>query len=169
MRRPSSALAQRSHGRQHRGEQLGPIQQCKQRRGRSWSIRNGCPWCAAARGAIRRTIPLAGEAWPGTPMDWEIERRGHDGGASDGADGTTWRTRISIELPSLGRVDAELSLNSQQLSARIKAAPAGAAMLLNGSADFRRRAARPGSICARSRCCKRAAPRPQPRSTRWNR
>ena len=86
----------------------------------------------------------AGEAWPGAQMDWEIERRAQDGGASDSAEGTTWRTRISIELPSLGRVDAELSLNSQQLSARIKAPPSGAAMLINGSADFRRRAAAAG-------------------------
>jgi hypothetical protein len=86
----------------------------------------------------------AGEAWPGTPMDWEIERRAHDGAAPDSAEGTTWRTRISIELPSLGRIDAELSLNAQQLSARIKAAPSGAATLINGSADFRRRAAAAG-------------------------
>jgi hypothetical protein len=86
----------------------------------------------------------AGEAWPGTPMDWEIERRASDGSAPDSAEGTTWRTRISIELPSLGRVDAELSLNAQQLSARIKAAPSGAATLINGSADFRRRAAAAG-------------------------
>jgi hypothetical protein len=86
----------------------------------------------------------AGEAWPGTPMDWQIERRAGEGGASDSAEGTTWRTRISIELPSLGRVDAELSLNAQQLSARIKAEPSGAATLVNGSADFRRRAAAAG-------------------------
>jgi len=86
----------------------------------------------------------AGEAWPGTQMDWEIERRAQDGTAADSVEGTTWRTRISIELPSLGRVDAELSLNAQQLSARIKAAPSGASTLINGSADFRRRAAAAG-------------------------
>jgi hypothetical protein len=86
----------------------------------------------------------SGQAWPGARMDWEVERRASDGSAADTSTSPTWRTRISIELPSLGRVDAELSLNSQQLSARIKADPSGASTLIQGGEDFRKRAAAAG-------------------------
>jgi hypothetical protein len=86
----------------------------------------------------------SGQAWPGARMDWEVERRASDGSAADTSTTQTWRTRISIELPSLGRVDAELSLNSQQLSARIKADPSGASTLIRGGEDFRKRAAAAG-------------------------
>ncbi len=84
-----------------------------------------------------------GQAWPGTSMNWEIERRASDTGSVP--DGTqVWHTRISLELPHLGRVDAVLALSGSQLSARVTANPQSAVALSGGSNDFRRRAAAAG-------------------------
>jgi len=88
----------------------------------------------------------SGHAWPGAPMDWEISRR--DGQSSNGsnepADGQIWHTRISLELPGLGKVEAQLSLNAKQLTARISANAQSAATMANNSVDLRRRAAAAG-------------------------
>lgn len=84
-----------------------------------------------------------GQAWPGTKMSWEVERRDGEGGTA--ADGTqVWHTRISLELPQLGKVDAVLALSGSQLTARITASPESAPTLSNGSNEFRRRAAQAG-------------------------
>lgn len=85
----------------------------------------------------------SGQAWPGTSMNWEIERRDGDAGAAP--DGTqVWHTRISLELPNLGKVDAVLALSGSQLSARVTANPQSAATLSGSSNEFRRRTAAAG-------------------------
>jgi len=90
----------------------------------------------------------SGQAWPGAPMNWEITR--HDEESGDGnqsqasADNQIWHTRISLDLPGLGRVDAQLALNAKQLTARISASPSSAATLSNNSSDLRRRTAAAG-------------------------
>jgi len=89
-----------------------------------------------------------GQAWPGAPMNWEITRHDDDSGDSSNsqasADGQIWHTRISLELPGLGRVEAQLALNAKQLTARISASPSSASTLSNNSADLRRRTAAAG-------------------------
>ncbi len=92
-----------------------------------------------------------GQAWPGTPMNLEISRRDADGGnsssggsSSDAADGQVWHTRITLELPVLGKVEAQLSLNAKQLTARISASAQSAATMATGSIDLRRRTAAAG-------------------------
>jgi hypothetical protein len=88
-----------------------------------------------------------GQAWPGTPMNLEISRRDADGGnsgSSDAADGQVWHTRITLELPVLGKVEAQLSLTAKQLTARISASAQSAATMANGSIDLRRRTAAAG-------------------------
>ena len=56
-----------------------------------------------------------GEVWPDTPMDWEIYRR--DGWKE--LDGTEhpehWATRLSLTLPTLGQVQARITLAGDQL------------------------------------------------------
>lgn len=84
-----------------------------------------------------------GQAWPGAPMNWEISRRDADSGSS-AADGQVWHTRITLELPGLGQVDAQLSLHAKQLTARISASASSAATMAGGSIDLRRRAAAAG-------------------------
>ncbi|UEP34613.1 flagellar hook-length control protein FliK [Burkholderia ambifaria] len=85
----------------------------------------------------------AGEAWPGARLDWTIEPDDPGGHASrggdDAGDGIAWRTRLTLTLPSLGTVDAELVLNGAQLVARLRANSAGADRLTRHEAALRQR------------------------------
>lgn len=82
----------------------------------------------------------SGEAWPGARFEWEISPRERDARAHDGGieDERAWRTRLTLSLPTLGTVDAELVLTGQQLSARINASADGAARLVADGDAFRR-------------------------------
>ncbi|WP_175923637.1 flagellar hook-length control protein FliK [Burkholderia latens] len=84
-----------------------------------------------------------GEAWPGARLDWTIEPDDPGGHASrsgdDAGDGIAWRTRLTLTLPSLGTVDAELVLNGKQLVARLRANSAGADRLTRHEAALRQR------------------------------
>ncbi|MGY4727227.1 flagellar hook-length control protein FliK [Burkholderia pyrrocinia] len=84
-----------------------------------------------------------GEAWPGARLDWTIEpddpgSRAPRGGG-DAGDGIAWRTRLTLTLPSLGTVDAELVLNGAQLVARLRANQTGADRLTRHEAALRQR------------------------------
>jgi len=85
----------------------------------------------------------AGEAWPGARLDLTIEPDDPGGHASRGGDdagsGIAWRTRLTLTLPSLGTVDAELVLNGAQLVARLRANSAGADRLTRNEAALRQR------------------------------
>ncbi|WP_213298744.1 flagellar hook-length control protein FliK [Paraburkholderia sacchari] len=78
-----------------------------------------------------------GEAWPGVRLDWTIqpdddERHAQpDSHAGRGAaeDETPWRTRLTLALPALGTVDAELALAGSTLAVRVQASPGGAQRL----------------------------------------
>ncbi|WP_028227629.1 flagellar hook-length control protein FliK [Paraburkholderia ferrariae] len=84
-----------------------------------------------------------GEAWPGVRLDWSIQqdrydpRDGHHGAAD--ADEPPWRTRLTLALPSLGTVDAELTLSGEALAVRVQASSDGAARLTEGSEALRSR------------------------------
>ncbi|WP_322088533.1 flagellar hook-length control protein FliK [Burkholderia sp. BCC1999] len=85
-----------------------------------------------------------GEAWPGARLDWTIEpdepgNRGQRDGGDDAGDGIAWRTRLTLTLPSLGTVDAELVLNGTQLVARLRANQTGADRLTRNEAALRQR------------------------------
>jgi len=56
-----------------------------------------------------------GQAWPGVPMDWEIRRHG-DEPAHSGEQAQTWTSRLTLTLPHLGEVQANLSLAGTALS-----------------------------------------------------
>ncbi|VWC16479.1 flagellar hook-length control protein FliK [Burkholderia lata] len=85
----------------------------------------------------------AGEAWPGARLDWTIEPDDPGNrtprGDVDAGDGIAWRTRLTLTLPSLGTVDAELVLNGTQLVARLRANQAGADRLTRHEAALRQR------------------------------
>jgi len=73
-----------------------------------------------------------GDAWPGVRLDWSIRQDGDDARRSHGApepDAVPWRTRLTLSLPSLGVVDAELTLVGAALAVRVQANAAGAARL----------------------------------------
>jgi hypothetical protein len=79
-----------------------------------------------------------GEAWPGVRLDWSIRQDGDDPRRAHNApdlDVMPWRTRLTLSLPSLGIVDAELTLVGATLGVRVQAGVAGAARLAaNGDA-----------------------------------
>ncbi|MFM0366588.1 flagellar hook-length control protein FliK [Paraburkholderia sediminicola] len=89
-----------------------------------------------------------GEAWPGAKLDWTIEQEGDEwdrsGGGTASEDDQPWRTRLTLSLPTLGTVDADLTLTGMRLVARVQASPAGAARLAAQGENFRQRLAATG-------------------------
>ncbi|NIF81750.1 flagellar hook-length control protein FliK [Paraburkholderia sp. Cy-641] len=89
-----------------------------------------------------------GEAWPGARLDWTIEQDGDEwdrsGGGLASEDDQPWRTRLTLSLPTLGTVDAELTLTGMRLTARVQASPHGAARLAIQGESFRERLAAAG-------------------------
>ena len=89
-----------------------------------------------------------GEAWPGARLDWTIEQDGDEwdrsGGGTASEDDQPWRTRLTLSLPTLGTVDAELTLTGTRLIARVQASPGGAARLAMQGESFRQRLAAAG-------------------------
>jgi hypothetical protein len=90
-----------------------------------------------------------GEAWPGARLDWTIEQDGDEwrrsgDGAASADDEYPWHTRLTLSLPSLGTVDAELTLTGSRLVARVQASPGGAARLAAQGETFRERLAQAG-------------------------
>ncbi|MFC4297893.1 flagellar hook-length control protein FliK [Castellaniella hirudinis] len=56
-----------------------------------------------------------GEAWPGADMQWEVRRRPQDDEEDRDFQEDHWATRLNLHLPSLGDVQARLSLSGDQL------------------------------------------------------
>jgi hypothetical protein len=87
-----------------------------------------------------------GEAWPGARLDWTIQPDEYDprdpgngGGRGIDEDATPWHTRLTLALPSLGTVDAELTLTGKTLAVRVQASPGGAQRLTDNSEALRGR------------------------------
>lgn len=88
----------------------------------------------------------SGEAWPGAKFEWEIQPRNrgshepyavHDGStASALGDERAWHTRVTLTLPTLGNVDADLVLTGQQLVVRLNASADGALLLAGDGQHF---------------------------------
>jgi hypothetical protein len=89
-----------------------------------------------------------GEAWPGARLDWTIEQDGDEwqrsGSGAEPDDQYPWRTHLTLSLPSLGTVDADLTLTGTQLLVRVQASPGGAARLAEQGETFRQRLAAAG-------------------------
>ena len=64
-----------------------------------------------------------GEAWPGTPMDWEIHEDPDQRAAPDDQDASpqSWRTRLSLTLPTLKDVEVRISLIGSALQVHLSA------------------------------------------------
>ena len=52
-----------------------------------------------------------GQAWPGQPMELEIEDP-HGDGEHDNADDAAWKTTLRLSLPALGGVEARIALDA---------------------------------------------------------
>jgi len=77
-----------------------------------------------------------GEAWPESKLKWEVHRRGSE----DEHDGSTdnWATRLKLNLPGLGEIQARLSLSGSQLIMHL-AAPDGASLMADHTGMLRER------------------------------
>lgn len=89
-----------------------------------------------------------GEAWPGTPMQWQITREqddtpGRGEGEPDATAGGVWTTRLVLEFPNLGTVEARLRLSGNGIEARL-AAPASVNLLASARAQLQDRLAATG-------------------------
>ncbi len=83
-----------------------------------------------------QNLTWQGEAWPGTPMEWEVERDPY-GGDPDSAT-PTWATRLKLDLPRLGLVDARLNLAGDQIVLQL-VAPLAAGEINDASDQLRSR------------------------------
>ncbi|AJP59170.1 hypothetical protein UC34_23895 [Pandoraea vervacti] len=90
-----------------------------------------------------------GMAWPGAPMEWQVEERPGQPAPGEAAAPTTWHTHLRLTLPSLGTVDVTLGLSGQQLQARLLADSTDATQALsNEGEDLRQRLAAVGLIAS---------------------
>ncbi|SOY93191.1 conserved hypothetical protein [Cupriavidus taiwanensis] len=82
----------------------------------------------------------SGEAWPGTPMDWQIVREHEhpDARREADSDAAVWSTRLLLEFPNLGKVEARLRLSGNGLDARL-AAPESVNQLHGARAQLQER------------------------------
>ena len=87
-----------------------------------------------------RSLAVMVEPWPGQTARLEIaqeDRAGNDREASTGgAAEASWVTRLSLDLPSLGRVDAELALTGDRLSLVFHADPDSSPDLVCNTANL---------------------------------
>jgi hypothetical protein len=62
-----------------------------------------------------------GQAWTGQPMWWEINEQADEGRGADEEIGRQWQTRLKLDLPLLGGLDAVLRLRPNgEISINIK-------------------------------------------------
>ncbi len=76
-----------------------------------------------------------GQAWPGQNVRWEIEEEGNRHEANDEATEESWRTRLSLELPSLGGVDAQIRLQGDQVILSINVNNSDTRVLMQTESD----------------------------------
>lgn len=84
-----------------------------------------------------------GEAWPGQPMQWLVEREqqrdgGGQDGRRDGRDGdaeTVWRSGVRFRFPLLGKVGANVTLVGDQVHIAIQSDSEGSADTLRAWAS----------------------------------
>lgn len=80
-----------------------------------------------------RQLTWLGEIWPGQPMRWQIEADdSRDGGENDARPG--WNTRLSLALPQLGEVDADIAIGALGVRLNLKARTPHVAGLMRESA-----------------------------------
>ncbi len=81
-----------------------------------------------------QTFSWQGQVWPGQDMRWEIEEDGSRHKPGDDEDSAPkWTTRLSLTLPNLGEVNAQIRLQGSQIALSMSADTAGTRALLRES------------------------------------
>ena len=61
-----------------------------------------------------QTYAWQGQIWPGQEMQWEIAEDEQHGKSSENGDGEHhWKTRLRLDLPHLGNLDAKMSIDTR--------------------------------------------------------
>lgn len=69
-------------------------------------------------------LSWTGELWPGQWLEWQVDERGAAHGG--GYEAAPWRTRLRLELPGLGVVEARIELAGAALRVSVATGHAGA-------------------------------------------
>jgi hypothetical protein len=72
-----------------------------------------------------RQLAWQGQVWPGQTMQWQVEEEVKERDVTGEIKTSVWHTRIRLELPQLGEVEARLSLTPQGVSIRFATGNAG--------------------------------------------
>ncbi len=79
-------------------------------------------------------IVWQGMAWPGQNMDWQIEERQSDSSSSPPQEQpSVWNSRLRLDLPGLGTVEADIRLHNGHFGIRIRTDQAGSAERLRAA------------------------------------
>lgn len=84
----------------------------------------------------------SGEVWPGTPMEWDIEKQDEPDQCASHTDFVepTWGTQLKLNLPTLGAVEIHLRLTGSLLQAQLAARAHHTEVLMSGTgAELRQR------------------------------
>lgn len=80
----------------------------------------------------QQRVQWNGEAWPGQPMQWDVEREERDArdrrqGQEEREPDTVWRSGVRFSLPMLGKVAASVTLVGDQVHIQLQAGSDGSA------------------------------------------
>lgn len=81
-------------------------------------------------------VAWQGQAWPGQPMQWEVQRDTPDGRGQDGGEAPqpAWRSGVRFRFALLGQVEASVVLVGDQLHIQVRTDSEAAGALLRGQA-----------------------------------
>lgn len=83
-----------------------------------------------------QTYVWQGQIWPGQQMQWEITQENERQGGGDEPEAIRWQTRLHLELPNLGVVDASLRLSRDGgLEVGLRTGDDGSASVLRQGGD----------------------------------
>ena len=79
----------------------------------------------------QQRVQWNGQAWPGQPMQWEVQRDQREGspqGQQDGAEPEqVWRSGVRFRLPLLGQIAATVTLVGEQVHIQVQTGDGGSA------------------------------------------
>ena len=79
----------------------------------------------------QRPIIWQGQAWPGQPMQWQLQAENErEGGGIEETEAQRWNTTLTLDLPNLGKVSVNASLSQGQFNLQFHAANKEAAAAL---------------------------------------
>ena len=87
--------------------------------------------------ALAQTHTWSVQAWPGQRAEFQITHwpRGQRGAGQAYEEGEQWHTRVRVDLPRLGKLEAAVALSAKGLHVAVKAEDSAALTLLKSGRD----------------------------------